>query len=133
MKLIKIETVVLYTIKYTDDERKRLVKLGFLPNANILPESLYPGPEHKWSSQDIEKMKALFEPGTIDWTEYDRAIAAPEPVNDPPSGAENAFAPELCGAENSIPFEYTTLGQRCTNPKPCSDHDESGNRRTPWG
>jgi hypothetical protein len=39
---------------------------------------------------------------------------------------------EVCGADNSIPYEYTTLGDKCQKNKPCPDHDEHGNRRKPW-
>jgi hypothetical protein len=30
--------------------------------------------------------------------------------------------PELCGASDSIPFEYTTLGDTCKNTLPCPKH-----------
>lgn len=52
--------------------------------------------------------------------------------------ANGGFAPvderrEICGADDSIPFEYTTIGQKCKNTKPCPVHDDNGNRRRPWG
>lgn len=31
-------------------------------------------------------------------------------------------APQICGADASIPFEYTTLGDRCQNFRPCAKH-----------
>lgn len=40
--------------------------------------------------------------------------------------------PEVCGADNSVPYEYTTLGEKCQKTKPCPDHDEHGKRRRPW-
>lgn len=40
--------------------------------------------------------------------------------------------PEVCGADNSIPYEYVTIGEKCKNTKPCPDHDDAGNRRRPW-
>lgn len=52
--------------------------------------------------------------------------AANRPIGEP--GA----TPEVCGADDSIPFEYTTIGQKCKNTKPCPVHDDSGNRRRPW-
>lgn len=55
----------------------------------------------------------------------ERALSSPV---DQPAPAPR----EVCGAENSIPYEYTTIGQKCTNTKPCPDHDDAGNRRRPW-
>lgn len=55
---------------------------------------------------------------------YSAAYAAP--VGEP--GAVS----ETCGADDSIPFEYTTIGQKCKNTKPCPVHDDNGNRRRPW-
>jgi hypothetical protein len=51
----------------------------------------------------------------------------PEPPKSDPTPE-----PRPCGADDSVPYEYTTLGMKCQNPRPCPDHDEQGNRRRPW-
>lgn len=95
----KVETT-LYYFTYTKAEREALVRIGFLPPENLIPEEIVPPCEYHCTAGDLDTLREAYGE-LIDFSELD---AARSPVHIVYQGRA------LCGLQG-VPGEWPD-GQR---------------------